>query len=207
MSMKERIERIRNSIGDAQLVCVTKGRDCSLINESIDAGVTDIGENRVKEFSEKAASLKPCTRHMIGHLQRNKVKWATELFDMIQSVDRLVLARQIDKRMGEQGGRMPILVQVNIARETQKHGADPDELEELVRLIAAMEHIRVHGLMCMVPFHGDPRPYFRKMRRTFDSMKDTYGMDTLSMGMSGDYQVAVEEGSTMVRIGSAIFNR
>lgn len=205
MDIAERIAGVREQIGDTTLVCVTKGCSHERINEAITAGIAHIGENRINEFNEKSAHVKPCTRHLIGHLQRNKVKWAVELFDIIQSVDRLVLARQIDKRMSERGKKMPVLVQVNIGKESTKYGIMPEEVPDMMSSLYSMDYLDVRGLMCIPPFDGAPRPHFKKMKRLFDQLRESYELDRLSMGMSGDYRTAVEEGATMVRVGSAIF--
>lgn len=201
MSIKENISRIEGEIGDARLVVVTKCRSVEEIGLAIDAGAKIIGENRVKEFKEKVASVEGVEKHMIGHLQRNKVKEAVKLFDCIESVDSVKLVIEIDKRCGEIGKVMPIFLEVKF--EEQKHGFSVEELDVMFDEISRLKNIEIVGLMCMAPLlpEEETRPYFKKMKE----LKDKYGVKELSMGMSNDYKIAVEEGSTLVRIGTAIF--
>jgi len=149
---------------------------------------------------------------MIGHLQKNKVKRAVELFDMIETVDSLELGERIDRECAKQGKVMPVLVEVNSGREPQKAGVLPEAVEELVRRLAELAHVKVQGLMTMGPRFGEPelaRPYFRETKRLFDELQAlglaNVEMRYLSMGMSNTYRIAIEEGANMVRIGSAIF--
>ncbi len=201
MSIKENISRIEEEIGDAKLVVVTKCRSVDEIKLAVDAGAKIIGENRVKEFKEKVDSVEGVEKHMIGHLQRNKVKEAVQLFDCIESVDSVKLVIEIDKRAKELGKVMPIFLEVKF--EEQKHGFSVEELDVMFDEISRLKNIEIVGLMCMAPFVDmeETRPYFKKMKE----LKDKYGVKELSMGMSNDYKVAVEEGSTLVRIGTAIF--
>lgn len=195
------IEKIEKEIGDARLVVVTKCRSVDEIGLAIKAGAKIIGENRVKEFKEKVESVKGVEKHMIGHLQRNKVKEAVQLFDCIESVDSVKLVIEIDKRAKEVGKVMPIFLEVKF--EEQKHGFSVEELDVMFDEINRLKNIKIVGLMCMAPLlpKEETRPYFKKMKK----LKDKYGVKELSMGMSNDYKVAVEEGSTLVRIGTAIF--
>ncbi|TQD25866.1 YggS family pyridoxal phosphate-dependent enzyme [Methanolobus vulcani] len=214
MSVTENITSILNELGNTKLICVTKTVDPDRINEAIKAGAAIIGENRVQEFEEKSDRLLPCEKHMIGHLQTNKVKKAVENFDVIQSVDSLKVALEIDKRAEDAGKVQEIYLQVNIGDESQKSGFELDEIRQSINEIASLKNIRVTGMMCIPPYvpPEQARPYFRKMKALFDELKvetqgkfDNIDLKELSMGMSGDYRVAIEEGATMVRIGSAIF--
>jgi pyridoxal phosphate enzyme (YggS family) len=196
-----------------ELVAAAKTRTASEILRAIEAGVRIIGENYVQE----AADVFPATGgqarwHFIGHLQTNKVKKAVEIFDLVETVDSISLGLEIDKRAAAAGKTMDILVEVNSGREPQKAGVLPEEVEPLVRSLAALPHLRVMGLMTMGPFEGDPedsRPYFRETRRVWEALKiravPGADMRHLSMGMTNSWRVAVEEGANLVRIGTAIF--
>ncbi len=196
-----------------ELVAAAKTRSAAEILEAIDAGVQIIGENYVQEAADVFPSVGPRARwHFIGHLQTNKAKRAVEIFDLVETVDSIALGREIDKRAAALGKTTEVLVEVNSGREPQKAGVLPDEAETLVRSLAALPRLRVLGLMTMGPFEGDPkdsRPYFEETRRVFDALKGLaipgVEMRHLSMGMSHSWRVAVEEGATMVRIGTAIF--
>ncbi len=200
---------------DITLMAVTKKHTAAEINEAIDAGATDIGENRVQELLEKYDSVKPVRWHLIGHLQTNKVKNIIDKVVMIHSVDSLHLAKEINKRAGQAGVVMDILIEINSAMEATKSGISADETKDLVFAIAnECENIRIRGIMCIPPMAETPedaRPYFREAHDLFEQMKswelpeERFCPDTLSMGMSGDFEVAVEEGSTIVRVGSSIF--
>nr|WP_321498309.1 YggS family pyridoxal phosphate-dependent enzyme [uncultured Methanolobus sp.] len=214
MSVTENITSILKELGNTKLICVTKTVDPDRINEAIKAGATIIGENRVQEFEEKADRLLSCEKHMIGHLQTNKVKKAVEYFDVIQSVDSLKVAQEIDKRAEDIGKIQKIFLQVNIGDEPQKSGFKIDDIGQEITEISLLNNVRVTGMMCIPPYvpPEQVRPYFRKMKALFDELKaetqgkfDNIDLKELSMGMSGDYRVAIEEGATMVRIGSAIF--
>jgi hypothetical protein len=216
MSVTENITSTLNELGNTQLICVTKTVDPERINEAIKAGATIIGENRVQEFEEKADRLLSCEKHMIGHLQTNKVKKAVEYFDVIQSVDSLKVAQEINKKAEDAGKIQEIYLQVNIGNEPQKHGFKLDDVRQEISEIASLKNIRVTGMMCIPPYvpPEQARPYFKKMKALFDELKvETQGkfenieLKELSMGMSGDYMVAIEEGATIVRIGSAIFGK
>ena len=207
--------RSGRSPDEVTLMAVTKTHTAAEINEAIAAGAADIGENRVQELLEKYDSVSPVRWHLIGHLQTNKVKNVVGKVVMIHSVDSLKLAREINKRASAAGTVMDILIEINSAMEETKSGISSDDLETLVREIKAeCENIRIRGIMCIPPIAAEPeeaRPYFREARELFDKMKtwdlpeERFLPDTLSMGMSGDFEVAIEEGSTIVRVGSSIF--
>lgn len=208
-------ERVGRKPGDIELVVVTKTVEVAIIREALEAGVRNIGENRVQEASTKYEELsgEDIPRwHMIGHLQRNKVGKALEIFDLIHSVDSLLLAGEINKRAGALGRRMDILAEVNVSGEETKFGLREDEIRGFLATASGLKNLRVIGLMTMTPFTGDPeqsRPYFRKLRYLSEEIKsDRIGnveMRYLSMGMSRDFEIAIEEGANMVRVGSAIF--
>lgn len=192
------------------LVAVTKNHGVDLMREAIDAGATDIGENRVQEAAEKFPQLEcPVTRHLIGHLQTNKVKPAVKLFDLIQSVDSIHLATALDKAAATLGKVQDVLIQVNAARESQKSGVLLEDLSALATFVDAAGNLRLRGLMMIapnLPEAEDCRPLFRQMRTLFDEMKPAReAFDFLSMGMTHDYKIAVEEGANVVRVGTAIF--
>lgn len=199
--------------GDVLLVAVTKTRTPEEINEAIDAGITDIGENKVQEVMDKFDSVKPVRWHLIGHLQTNKVKYIIDKVSMIHSVDSLKLAEEINKRAAQHGLTMDILIQVNSAEEESKFGITTEETGEMLRAILdTCEHVRIRGLMCIAPFAENPddvRIYFREVKALFDEYKTIEhpraDFQYLSMGMSHDYGVAIEEGSNLIRVGTAIF--
>lgn len=220
----ENIRSVRERIGEAamradrdpsgvKLMAVTKTVDDERIMESIELGIDIIGENYVQEARRKIEKMgRSIPWHLIGHLQTNKAKYAVKLFDMVHSVDRVALAREIDRRAGLIGAKMDILVEVNVSGEESKSGVDAASALELVREISQLRNISIKGLMTMAPWFDDPqqaRPYFRKLRELQDRIGDAniagVEMKELSMGMSGDYETAVEEGATIVRIGTRIF--
>ena len=224
MSIKDNVEYIKGLMGesaiksgrkpeDITLVAVTKLHSPKEINEAIDAGVTDIGENKVQEVLAKYDEVKPVRWHLIGHLQTNKVKSIIDKVDLIHSVDSLHLAKEIEKRAAAIDKVMDILVQVNAAGEESKFGSSVEESEQLIRTIEEnFFHIRIRGLMCIAPFFDDPedtRPIFREVKELYDKYAhrhdDRIDFGYLSMGMSGDFQVAIEEGANCVRVGTAIF--
>ncbi len=196
-----------------ELVAAAKTRTASEILQALEAGVKIIGENYVREAADVFPAIGGRARwHFIGHLQTNKVKKAVEFFDLVETVDSTALGREIDKRSAAAGKTMDVLVEVNSGREPQKSGVLPEESEPLVCSLAALPHLRVLGLMTMGPFEGDPedsRRYFQETRRVWDALKTLsipgVEMRHLSMGMSNSWRVAVEEGATMVRIGTGIF--
>ena len=196
-----------------RLVAVSKTKPASLVDEAALAGQSVFGENYVQEFTEKAATVKsPVEWHFIGHLQSNKVKYIAGLVTTIHSVDRLSLAREIDRQWERINKVCDILIQVNVSGETSKSGATSEEAHNLVRQAALLKHVRICGLMTMPPFFDDPRaarPYFRELRLLSEQIDllaiPNVSMRELSMGMSGDFEVAIAEGATLVRIGSALF--
>lgn len=193
------------------LVAVTKNHGVEQMREAIDAGATDIGENRVQEATEKFQTLdRAVRRHLIGHLQTNKAKAAVKLFDVIQSVDSQHLASAVDKAASSIGKVQDVLIQVNVAREPQKSGVLLEDLDALINFVDAAKNLRLRGLMMIAPNFPDAeecRPLFKKMRELFDALKtERENFDLLSMGMTHDYKVAVEEGANVVRIGTGIFS-
>ena len=210
---RERVNEAAAKWGGCEVCAVTKTVDVETINRARAAGIRTIGENRVQELMSKIDTLDPEYKiHLIGQLQTNKVKYIIDRVDMIQSLDRDALAEEISRRAVQAGRVMPVLVQVNIAREPQKSGIDEDELMAFVERSSKLPGIHIEGLMAIMPFVDDPetiRPYFKRMREWFDRLRDAnlpnVAMNTLSMGMSGDCIVAAQEGATMVRIGSALF--
>ena len=196
-----------------KLIAVTKNHDTAAMREAIAAGATDVGENRIQEAKEKFEALgRIVTWHLIGHLQTNKAKTAVQIFDLIHSVDTIHLARAIDREAGKIGKVQDILVQVNLAKEESKSGVFQEDLRPMLDEIDTMEHIRLCGLMCIAPHYEqaeDCRPLFREMYGIFQQVKEipyrTANIKYLSMGMTNDYPIAVEEGSNMVRTGTAIF--
>lgn len=196
-----------------QVVAVSKTVDAARIKEAWDAGQKIFGENYLQEARGKIAALGPgATWHFIGHLQTNKAKAAVELFHLIHSVDRLHLAQALEKAAAGQQKVQEILLQVNLAGEASKSGAPPAAVPELLGEIAHLPHLRVVGLMTMPPWFEDPeavRPYFRDLREMRDRLLQLglAPLPELSMGMSGDFETAIEEGATLVRIGTAIFGR
>ena len=195
------------------LVAVTKTRTADEINAAIDAGITDIGENKVQEIIDKYENVKHVCWHMIGHLQTNKVKYIIDKVSLIHSVDSIKLALEIDKRAAQSGIVMDILIQVNAAKEESKFGITTEETEKLIEDI--LEHcgnIRIRGLMCIAPFADDPedvRVYFKEVKGLYDRYaameRPRLDFRYLSMGMSHDYEAAIMEGSNLIRIGTAIF--
>ena len=198
---------------DVLLCAVTKTRTADEINEAIDAGITDIGENKVQEIMDKFDSVKPVRWHLIGHLQTNKVKYIIDKVSMIHSVDSLHLAQEIDKRAAQHGITMDILIQVNSAQEESKFGISTDETEGMIRdILDKCPNIRIRGLMCIAPFAENPedvRVYFAQVKKLYDEYSsiehNNLDFKYLSMGMSHDYEVAILEGSNLIRVGTAIF--
>ena len=211
MSVAENFRAIRAELNEEIiLVAVTKNHGVEAMLEAINAGATDIGENRVQEAAEKFPALdQKVTRHLIGHLQTNKVKSAVKLFDLIQSVDSLHLATAIDKAAASIGKVQDVLIQVNAAREPQKSGVLLEDLSALATFVDETGNLRLRGLMMIAPNLPDVedcRPFFKQMRTLFDELKSAReAFDLLSMGMTHDYKIAVEEGANVVRIGTAIF--
>jgi PLP dependent protein len=210
MGIKENIEQIRKEIVNASLVAVTKKRTVEEIKEAINSGVKTIGENRIQEAESKYNELKDYFKknkvefHFIGHLQSNKIRKAVEMFDVIQSVDSLKLAEEINKIAEEKNKTQRIFIEVNIGEEQQKSGVLPKGVIRLVKDVIKLKNIKLEGLMCIPPYSDDAedsRKYFKQMKDLFDET----GLKYLSMGMSKDYRIAIEEGSNMIRIGQGIF--
>ena len=207
-------ERSGRSPDSVLLVAVTKTKPADMVREAMEAGHFDFGENYAQELRDKAAEIGDdrARWHFIGHLQKNKVKYLVGLVHDIQSLDRIEPARELEKRAGKQGSVMRAFLEVNLGEEETKSGALVGEVMELIDEFKSMEHIELVGLMTMPPFFDDPegsRPYYRRLRELRDEMREKTGdpdfMPELSMGLSGDYEVAIEEGATMVRVGTAIF--
>lgn len=211
-TVEDRIDQAARRSGrsrqDVTLITVTKTRSVEQINEAIVGGATDIGENYVQEAQEKYAEIGDSAAwHMIGHLQRNKARHAAGVFSMIHSVDSLELAEQIGRRSTAIGKRMNVLIEVKISPEATKFGVDPESTLDLASKVAQVSGLKLCGFMGMAPFEQDPedtRPFFRAMRELWDKLPDEQRV-YLSMGMTSDFEVAIEEGSNMVRIGTAIF--
>ena len=224
--IKENLERIREEIEKAcaragrksdevKILAATKTRTPEEILEAYEAGVRLFGENRVQEAREKIPLLKEKMEgarwHMIGHLQTNKVKYAVNLFDWIETLDRKALADELVKRAEKAGReRIPVLVEVKLSPEESKHGCPPEELEELLSYALQLPRLEVKGFMTVPPYYEEVelvRPFFMRLREIRDRMEERFGREfpELSMGMSHDFTVAVEEGATIVRIGTALF--
>ena len=213
--MRERIEAAcaragRDSAG-VTIVAVSKSQPPEAVRAAVDLGHRIFGENRVQEAKAKIPLCPERARwHMIGHLQSNKARDAVSLFSMVQSVDSLHLAQELEKWADKQAKTLPVLLEVNIAGESSKFGYKPDAMLRDLRDINELRHLEVHGLMTIAPYTTDPekvRPVFRKLRELKTECEQVLGapLQHLSMGMSGDFEVALEEGATMVRIGTALF--
>jgi len=187
------------------LIAVSKTVEIERIRLAVAAGVKALGENRVQEAKEKVAALgRPVPWHLIGSLQTNKARDAVRLFDWIHSVDREELARELDRRAHQRERSLKVLVQVNVGEEPQKGGVQPSELKSLLDAMTGLRNLDVRGLMCIPPAAETAeasRPWFKRLRE----LRDAAGLEHCSMGMSGDFEVAIEEGATMVRVGTAIF--
>ncbi len=207
-------EKAGRAAGSVRLVAATKTVAIAQIAEGVQAGLSILGENRVQEALTKIPAFKQGSIqwHFIGHLQRRKARSVVGVFDLIHSADSLELVQEIDRRAGEAGLRQDVLLEVNIGNEPTKTGFLPDEVSQAVSEMARLSHIQIKGLMAIPPPTTDPgsaRPYFRKLNeiaKTIETQQlPSVKMDELSMGMSNDYEVAIEEGATLVRVGSAIF--
>jgi len=212
--IKENVKKLLAELPQGvEIVAACKTRSDVEILEAVQAGIHIVGENYIQEAEEVLASIgKRAKWHFIGHLQKNKVKKAVKLFDMIETVDSLELALEIDKVCSRQQKTVEVLIEVNSGKEEQKFGVFSEKVEDLIRKLTPLKHIKVMGLMTMGPFSGDPedaRPYFIETRKLFENIKSLgiqgITMRYLSMGMSNSYKVAIEEGANMVRIGTAIF--
>ena len=224
-SIQSRFERVENQIKESalsfgrdpetvKLVAVSKTVSVDMVRAGIEAGVTDLGENYVQEARQKIEALEAekVSWHFIGHLQSNKAKHAVKLFDLIHSVDSFKLAKELDRRARALGKVQPILIQVNISGEETKSGIEDEQALELVRDISLLTNLAVRGLMTMPPYFNAPdkvRPYFSALRSLREIIRKeaipNVDMTELSMGMTGDFEVAIQEGATLVRIGTAIF--
>lgn len=206
-------EKVGRDPKEVTLIAVSKTKPYTAIEEALPSGVLDYGENKVQELTEKYEILPKDIRwHMIGHLQRNKVKYLVGKVELIHSVDSLRLANQIETEFAKKNEIANILIEVNMANEESKFGITSETTEQLVREISKLEHIRIKGLMTIAPYTDNPetnRVYFRNMKKLSVDIEekniDNVSMNVLSMGMTGDYQVAIEEGATMVRVGTGIF--
>jgi len=225
MQIKENIADIQARIAEAakgcgrnpqeiNLIGVSKRKPAALVEEAIAAGHRDFGENYIQEAMEKIDTIgrdKACW-HFIGHLQSNKAKFAVKIFDLIHTVDKIKLAREISKQAAKIDKIQDILIQINIAQEETKSGTRAADVKALVKAASALPNLQIRGLMCMPPFFDDPelaRPYFSQVKAISQEIAamnlDKVRMDHLSMGMSNDFAVAVAEGATLVRVGTAIF--
>lgn len=208
----QRSGRTRDAV---RLICVSKTHPAEVVRAAIQVGVTDLGENRVQEAEPKIEELgrEAATWHLIGHLQSNKARRAVQLFDMIHSLDSVALAQKLDRACADlQREQLPVLIQIDLGHEIMKSGADESELPELIGAVAGSAHLKLIGFMTLPPFFEDPestRPFFAKLRALRDEyqQRGVFGpsQGELSMGMTHDFEVAIEEGATMVRIGTAIF--
>lgn len=224
--IKENLNEVQNNIiiaakdagrdpKDVTLIAVSKTKPVEMLKEAYDAGMRDFGENKVQEIVEKYDKLPDDIRwHLIGHLQTNKVKYIIDKVYMIHSVDSYKLACEISKQAVKKNVTIPILIEVNIANEETKFGVKPEECEELVSMISKLPGIIIKGLMTVAPFVEDSaenRPYFSALKQLLVDINrkniDNVNMDCLSMGMSGDYSVAIKEGATFVRVGTNIFGQ
>lgn len=216
-ALRREIDELSQEYGrEVTLVAVTKSGSDEELVELVRSGAADIGENRPGELRRrgdllKSAGLTP-TLHEIGNLQRNKVKLIIESVGLIHSLDNMALAAEIDKQAARVGRRVPVLIEINSAREEQKDGVLPEDAEDFFLKVRDLPNISVAGLMTMGPVCDEPeeiRPYFRLTRELFDRLNRTYGFEggILSMGMSDSYRIAIEEGSTLVRVGRKLFNR
>jgi hypothetical protein len=214
--VQERIAKAAASAGrdsrEVRLVAVSKLHPATEVTQALAAGQVIFGENYVQEAQDKIAAVGPGPRwHFIGHLQGNKARLAAELFHMVQTVHSLKLAKTLDRHCRELGRRLPVLVQVNLGGEDQKSGCQPQEASAMAAAVAALPGLELKGLMTMPPFFDDPeqaRPIFASLRRLAQTLAPDLppgSMDELSMGMSGDFEAAIYEGSTLVRVGTAIF--
>jgi pyridoxal phosphate enzyme (YggS family) len=212
-SRQKRTRADRNE--PVQLVAVTKNHDVDAMREAIDAGATAIGENRIQEAREKYTTLeRKVDWHLIGHLQTNKAKYAVRMFDLIHSVDSENLALELDKAAGRIDKVQDVLVQVNLAREDSKSGIYREDLLPLLHKVDELPHLRLCGLMCIAPNYDEVercRPLFQEMYEIFQKVKEisfaTANIKYLSMGMTHDYTIAIEEGANIVRVGTAIFGQ
>lgn len=211
--IEQACERAGRDRKDVTLIAVSKTKPVSDIREAMDCGITVFGENKVQEIQLKTEEItEPLSWHMIGHLQANKVKYLPGKVSMIHSVDNEKLAQEIEKQFAKHDMKIDVLIEVNMAHEDTKFGLSPDEVPDFIRNIGGLTHLNIKGLMTIAPYTDDPetnRQYFRGLRELMNSINDMgilpSKMDTLSMGMTGDYEVAIEEGATFIRVGTGIF--
>lgn len=212
-NIEEACRAVNRDPGEVTLISVSKTKPVSMLQEAYDAGSRDFGENKVQEIMDKYPQLPSDIRwHMIGHLQRNKVKYIVDKVALIHSVDSLRLAETIENEAAKHNVTVPILIEVNVAQEESKFGLKTEEVLSLVESVAALPHINIKGLMTIAPYVEDPeenRGIFRQLKKLSVDIAskniNNVNMSVLSMGMTGDYQVAVQEGATMVRVGTGIF--
>lgn len=212
-NIKDACMRSGRDVSEVTLIAVSKTKPYTAIEEALPTGVRDFGENKVQELCDKYEILpKDIKWHMIGHLQRNKVKYLVGKVSLIHSVDSIRLAEQIEKEFAKANEIANILIEVNMAKEESKFGITSEETENLIREISKLPHIRIKGLMTIAPYTDNPetnRIYFSNMKKLAVDIEnkniDNVSMSVLSMGMTGDYQVAIEEGATLVRVGTGIF--
>lgn len=205
MTVAERLARVRAGVPPGvTLLAVSKAQPAEAVRQAYAAGQRHFGENYVQEWRDKAealADLPDIAWHFVGSLQSNKVKYLVGRVALVHTVDRLDLAREISRRSAQKGVATGVLLEVNVAGEASKSGCAPGEVPELAEAVRALPALDLRGLMCVPPAEGDPRPHFRALR----ALRDRLGLAELSMGMSGDYPAAIEEGATIVRVGTAIF--
>ncbi len=225
LRVKERIEKAARKAGrdpgEIKLVAVSKTVEVARTKEAIEAGVAILGENYVQEAQKKIEEIgklacterfgeaRPVSWHFIGHLQSNKAKYAIRLFDMIHSLDSIALAEELDRRAGQTDRMIKVMLEVNLSKEETKFGTDEEMVFSLARRVQALQHLSLKGLMTMPPYFDSPemsRPYYIALRDLKEKMvRGGISMEELSMGMSNDFEIAVEEGATYVRVGTAIF--
>lgn len=213
-TIKRTVTAIQQSLPqDVTLVAAAKTRSPDEVKAAIDAGIKVLGYNYVQEAERIHESVKDSAQwHMIGHLQRNKAKKAVQLFDMIETIDSVRLAKEVNKRCAPEGKKMPVLIEINSGEESNKTGVLPDKVEELIQRIRHLPNLKIQGLMTMGPRFGNPenaRPYFKITKQLFEQIKEKQIPDVemryLSMGMSNTYKIAIEEGANIVRIGTFLF--
>jgi pyridoxal phosphate enzyme (YggS family) len=212
--VRERIERAAQKAGrdpkEIELVAVSKTVEVARIKEAIEAGVSILGENYVQEAEKKIEALgKPVSWHFIGHLQSNKARYAVRLFDVIHSIDSIPLAEELNRRAEQPDRVIKVMIEVNLSKEATKFGTDEEKVLNLAKRIQSSKHLSLEGLMTMPPYFDSPemsRPYYMALRELKERMtKEGIPMKELSMGMSNDFEIAIEEGATYVRVGTAIF--
>jgi pyridoxal phosphate enzyme (YggS family) len=224
-SIKDNLAIVKGAIGQAamragrwpnevKIIAVSKTFDAATVQQAVDAGARDLGENRVQEAAPKTSVVKAegLRWHLIGHLQSNKARLAVQTFDVIHTIDSVDLAERLDRICGEEQRRLDVLIQVDLGKEATKAGADETELAAIIETLDAARHLTLKGLMTLPPFFDDEeqvRPFFRRLREIRDDLNRSRPLERrlteLSMGMSHDFLVAIEEGATIVRIGTAIF--